>query len=128
MHDAIARRRAHDRGRAAESHVADALVRVGAEVLARNWSGGGGELDLVVRRDGRIRFVEVKARADDGVDPLESIGPRKRARLVRAAEAWMVAHPHHAAEAVELAFLVAVVDLAVEPWSVAWIDAAFDGG
>lgn len=127
MHDPAARRRALDRGRAAEGRVAEALVASGVELLARNWSGGGGEIDLVVRREGRIRFVEVKARADDGVDPLEAIGAGKRARLVAAAEAWLTAHPQHAEEATELAFLVAVVDLASEPWAVAWVDSAFDG-
>jgi putative endonuclease len=127
VHDPEARRRALDRGRSAEGFVAESLGAAGVEVLARNWVGGGGELDLVVRRDGRIRFVEVKARADDGVDPLEAIGPGKRSRLVGAAEAWLSAHPSHAAESSELAFLVAVVDLATEPWSVAWLDSAFDG-
>ncbi len=120
-----ARVAAQRRGAVAEDFVADDLVRHGATLLARNWRGGGGELDLVAQIEGRLRFVEVKARHDDVLDPLESIGPQKRRHLVSAAEAWLSAHGVHAEE---LAFLVAVVDLGATPWSVRYLDNAFDAG
>ncbi|MCB9662644.1 MAG: YraN family protein [Alphaproteobacteria bacterium] len=119
------RREALQAGAEAEDFVAARLVAGGARVLARRWSGGGGELDLVVERAGRLRFVEVKARADDVLDPLEQITPAKQARLVGAARAWLRAH---ATAATEVAFLVAVVDLSAEPWQVSWVDDAFDVG
>jgi putative endonuclease len=57
----------------------------------------GAELDLVVRRGRTIAFVEVKSKAGDGHgDPLEMVGPVKVARIRRAAEAWLAAHPEHA--------------------------------
>lgn len=112
-------------GAEAEAFVADRLVAAGASILARRWSGGGGELDLVVLRDGRLRFVEVKARTDDDLDPLEQITPAKQARLIGAARAWLQAHR---TGATEVAFLVAVVDLSAQPWQVTWVDDAFDGG
>jgi putative endonuclease len=125
--DAGARRRreALFLGARAETLVAERLAAGGVEILARNWRGGGGELDLVVLRDGRLRFVEVKARHDDDLDPLEQVGAEKRRRLVGAARAWLQAHRP---EIDEVCFLVAVVDLAAEPWSVSWVDDAFDGG
>lgn len=124
MSEDPARRAAHDRGLRAEGFVAEDLQRRGVEILDRNWRGGGGELDLVVRHEARLRFVEVKARRDDLVDPLEAIDRGKRRKLVAAAEAWMIAH---GLPAEEVAFLVAVVDLAVTPWSVRYLDDAFDG-
>ena len=94
-------------------------------VLARNWRTQGGELDLVVQRGGALRFVEVRARAEGLVSAEDSIGHRKRRRLVRAAEAYL---QHFSGAYDEVAFLVAVVDLAVDPWTVTWYDDAFDGG
>ena len=77
---------ARRRGLEAEAAVADALQQDGWQVLARNWRGGGGELDLVVARSERVRFVEVKARTASDRVP---VGPRQVQRLHSAAEAWM---------------------------------------
>jgi len=113
-------------GLRAEAHVGALLRRVGWSVLDTNWSGGGGELDLVVLREGKLRFVEVRARTDDDLVPVEeSITHAKRSRLRGAARAWLLAHDTPWDEA---AFLVALVDLSTDPWSVTWIDDAFDGG
>ena len=94
-------------------------------ILSRNWRGGGGELDLVVRRGAALRFVEVKARSAGGLDPLLSIGPRKQLQLRRAATAWLARHA--VPDSVdEVGFSIAVVDLSREPWVVRWWDAPFD--
>jgi putative endonuclease len=47
-----------------------------------------------VRRGRTLAFVEVKAKsgARHG-DPFEMVGPEKRRRLRRAADAWLAAHP-----------------------------------
>ncbi len=93
-------------------------------MLDRNWRGRGGELDLVVERVGQVRFVEVKARSDNGLDPLESITASKRSKLVRAASAWLEARVSDSVE--EACFMVAIVDLSTEPWGVDLLDDAFD--
>lgn len=50
----------------------------------------------MLRRGGRLIFCEVKAKSGDRFgDPLEMIGPEKRRRLRRAAEAWLARHPEH---------------------------------
>ncbi len=118
------RRAALQRGALAESYVARCLEAQGWAVLDRNWRGHGGELDVVVARDGVVRFVEVKARAPDDPTGAEAITPSKRSKLIRAAEAWLLGQPVAPAEA---CFLVAVVDCGPEPWVVEWIDDAFDG-
>jgi len=70
----------------------------GYRVLGANVWLAGAELDLVVRRGRVLAFVEVKSKAGDGYgDPLEMVTPVKVARIRRAAEAWLAAHPEHAA-------------------------------
>jgi putative endonuclease len=63
-------------------------------VLGRNVWAGGYELDLVLRRGGRIVFCEVKAKSGSGHgDPLEMITPEKLRRLWRAGASWLATHP-----------------------------------
>lgn len=64
------------------------LARRGWRILARNWVGGGGELDLVALRAGIVAFVEVKSRSDSGTldDPV-TIAQRRR--WINAARAFL---------------------------------------
>jgi putative endonuclease len=62
----------------------------GAAVLARNWRGGGGELDLVVREGWTLVFVEVKTRDPADPEPLAAVrDSRRRRRFRSAADAWV---------------------------------------
>ena len=73
------------------------LRRRGYRVLDHNRWLGGAELDIVVRRGGKIVFVEVKSKGGDGFgDPLEMVDDVKVARIRRAAELWLAAHPEAA--------------------------------
>lgn len=118
-----ARRAAQRRGLGAEAFVADWLEARGHRIVARNWRGGGAELDLVAVRDGCVRFVEVKARSSEEDLGLEAIGRDKQRRLARAARCWLDART---AQPREACFAVALVHTASEPWQIEWIDDAFD--
>lgn len=66
----------------------------GYRVLGANVRAGGYELDLVLRRGGRLVFCEVKERSrTDYGTPAEMVGPEKLRRVRQAAEAWLAAHP-----------------------------------
>ena len=66
------------------------LRRRGFRILATNWRGGGGELDLVASRFGVLWIVEVKTHARAGpTRPGAAVGVTKQSRLVRAARAYM---------------------------------------
>ncbi len=105
--DRLSREAADNRGRHAEDRAAAALVAEGWLVLARRVRTPAGELDLVAERDGLLAFVEVKARASLA-EAAFALGPRQRARLMAAADAWMAEHPAHGAAGVR--FDVMLVD------------------
>ena len=69
----------------------DLLLGAGRFVLARNWRGGGGELDIVALHDGKLRFIEVRAWSEADRDGLSSLTANKQRRLHRAAEAFLAA-------------------------------------
>ena len=82
------------RGRRAERRVAWHYRLRGYRILGRNVRAAGVELDLVVRRGRRLVFCEVKLKQGPGFgDPLEAVDERKRQRLRRGVEAWLVANP-----------------------------------
>ncbi len=86
------RRRAWNRGRRAESLAACWLRLKGYRILARGFRVGVGEIDLIARRGRVLALVEVKARARLA-EAGESLGHRQRARIGRAAEAFLQRHP-----------------------------------
>jgi putative endonuclease len=66
----------------------------GYRVLGTNVWSGGYELDLIVRRGGRLVFCEVKGKTGSGFgDPLEMVDEEKLRRLRRAAETWLARNP-----------------------------------
>ena len=97
---------AERRGRRAETIAAWYLRLKGYGVLARRFRGPIGEIDLVARRWGTVIFVEVKARSGDEAG-LEAVGPKARARIARAAEAWLTRYP--GAASMKLRFDVIVI-------------------
>ncbi len=75
-------------GGAAEEIVAQRLAAAGWTILARRLRVGRLEIDILAQRDDIAAIVEVRGRrAGTRVDPLDSIGGRKAARLAMAARA-----------------------------------------
>lgn len=74
-------------GDAAETKIADYLVRSGHEILARNWRTKFCEIDIVSRRNETIYFTEVKYRKSDVQgDGLAAITSQKQRQMTFAAE------------------------------------------
>ncbi len=100
------RRAAWTRGRRAEWLAAWWLRLKGYRILARDFRTPLGEIDLIARRGRVLALVEVKARptlAEAG----EAIGPRQRARIGRAARAFLQHRP--ALGALDMRFDVVLV-------------------
>lgn len=78
-------------GRTAEDLAHDHLRRLGYQILDRNWFDRHSlsEIDLVARHEGRLVFIEVKARtSDDLAAPERAIDLVKRAALGRGISAY----------------------------------------
>ena len=69
------------------------LRRDGWVVVNRRFQNGRRDIDLVVRRDQTVAFVEVKARkGDDFGGPVEAVHWRKQRELARSAAVWIDRH------------------------------------
>jgi putative endonuclease len=81
-------------GLSAESRAAAFLIAKGYRILARRFRTPHGEIDIVARRRHSIAFVEVKAR--ESLDEAAyAVTPRQQARIIAAAQVWLMAHPEH---------------------------------
>jgi putative endonuclease len=82
------------RGAAAEALAARFLEQRGLTIVARNFRTRRGEIDLIARDGGTLVFVEVRLRgsASHG-GAAESITAAKRARLVAAAQYYLLRVP-----------------------------------
>ena len=88
---------ARARGARVEAAARDHLVAAGLRMLAANAQARHGELDLVMRDGATVVFVEVRYRATRRFGGgAASVDAGKRRRLVRAAQASLLRHPHHA--------------------------------
>jgi len=77
-------------GALGERRAAEHLERAGYRILQRNVRSGGVEIDLIARRGPLLVFVEVKTRRSRRQGgPEEAVTPRKQARLLRGAAAWL---------------------------------------
>lgn len=81
--------RHNDLGKWGESLAVDRLIEEGFSIIETNWRLGHLEIDIIARKDNMMVFAEVKTRSDNTIDPLEAIDDRKRANMVRAADAFM---------------------------------------
>lgn len=74
--------------------IAHAYLRErGFQILAVNWHCREGEIDIIAERGGILRFIEVRTRSAETTETaFESVQPRKRARLIAAAERYLADH------------------------------------
>lgn len=86
------RRRAHRRGRWAESLCLWSLRLRGYRILARDYRVAVGEVDILARRGAVLAAIEVKARPD-AASASEAVTPRQRRRIARAAAHFLARHP-----------------------------------
>lgn len=98
-------------GRYGEDRAVEWLAAQGYRVVQRNWRCARGEIDVVVRQDDTLVFVEVKTRAGTTTGhPLEAITPAKAARLRRLVPMWFAAHPGVHARAIRVDAVAVHVD------------------
>jgi putative endonuclease len=81
------------RGARVEQQARALLERAGLEFVGRNYRCARGEIDLVMADGDTLVFVEVRFRASRAFGgAAESIDARKRARIVAAAQHYLLTH------------------------------------
>ena len=77
-------------GKRGEKVAAKLLQEMGLDILARNYSTGRGELDIVAREGLLLCFVEVKTRHRVILSrPSDAVGYHKRQQIIRTAKEYM---------------------------------------
>ena len=86
------RQKAERRGRLAELLCRWHLRLRGWRIVASHWRCPSGEIDILARRGRVLAIIEVKARRDFAI-AAESVLPRQRRRITRAASAFLMTRP-----------------------------------
>ncbi|MCR5276332.1 MAG: YraN family protein [Bacteroidales bacterium] len=113
-------------GKQGEDEACLYLIRQGHTVLERNWRSGHLELDIVSLASDGLHFVEVKTRrAPAAADPEENVDGRKRAHLVRAAQAFLQSRQRERLDEMDIWFDVLTVLIDKEKTTINYYPNAF---
>ena len=112
-------------GRMAEDLALRYLQRQQLTLLERNFRSRFGEIDLIMRENNTIIFVEVRARKTDAfLHPAESVDYRKRDRIRKTSQVYM--HKTAAWNRFDMRFDVIALTGSTGPgMKIDWIKAAF---
>jgi putative endonuclease len=114
------------RGRHWEAVAADYLEDQGLTVLARGYRCRLGELDLVCNDSAALVVVEVRARSTSSFgSAAETIGPRKRARIIQATRHFLMRRREWHGAAIRFDVVAFDAIDTAEP-ALRWIKNAFD--
>jgi len=113
-------------GRAWEARAARYLADNGIELIAHGYRCRLGELDLVCSDGQTLVVVEVRARQSGSHgSAVETVGPQKRQRIVRATRHFLMRHPNWFARPIR--FDVIAIDGIDQPVPrITWVRNAFD--
>src|SRR6188768_3081132 len=79
-------------GQEGERLAAEFLIRKGFEIVVKNYRHRHAEIDLIVKRDNWLIFVEVKARSSVNYgQPEDFVGSQKISKIFEAAEEYIFA-------------------------------------
>lgn len=81
-------------GNRGEDAVCAYLMRQGAEILCRNFTVRGGEIDIIAKSGEMLLFVEVKTRRTGTmVSGAAAVDAKKQRFIIRAAEQYLLKFP-----------------------------------
>lgn len=82
-----------EKGRSYEKLAALFFKQNGYEIIEQNWRAGHKEIDLIVKKEDLLVFVEVKASSSKKFGhPSERVDAKKIANLTKAAQQYIIAH------------------------------------
>ncbi len=116
-------KKSEDSGAKAESAAAKYLQKKGLKFIEKNYRVKGGEIDLIMKQDDVLVFVEVKFRkkTEYGL-PAESVTRTKQQRIILAAHQYIQSKFSHSPPSCRFD-VVAVRGI---PFEFEWISGAFE--
>lgn len=83
-------------GKWGEDHAQTWLEEQGLSLVTRNLNTEYGEIDLVMQKDGRLHFVEVKTRTTTRFgNPEDAVTGLKMSHMVDSAQRFLQLHPEY---------------------------------
>ncbi|HKK40888.1 MAG TPA: YraN family protein [Bacteroidales bacterium] len=80
----------HDLGEKGEALAVKHLADRGFRIMARNWTWGKHEIDIIAEKDDTVVFAEVKTRSDNYmIPPATAVNKAKQKSLILAAEGYI---------------------------------------
>ena len=84
----MVKRRSH--GQKSEDVATQYLKKRGYKILERNFRWRGGEVDIIAKNRDVIVFVEVRSLSDSVINPIETVGPKKRKKIISGAFSYLL--------------------------------------
>jgi putative endonuclease len=80
----------HSKGQHAENACCEYLKQQGLKLIARNYRGHRGEIDIIMQDSNTLVFIEVRFRKNNLYgDGLESVTTKKQQRILNTAEEYL---------------------------------------
>lgn len=73
-----------------EKLACDYLIKLGFEVVERNFYSKYGEVDIIVMKNKTLHFVEVKS--GERFEPIYAVTPKKIAKIIKTIECFLLQH------------------------------------
>lgn len=112
----------NDAGKNAETLAATYLQKQGLRLVERNYRCRFGEIDLIMRDDGVLVFIEVRLRSNKNFGgAVASITSSKQQKLILTAQHYLQTHGNHACR------FDAILMSKTSTQDIEWLRNAFDG-
>ncbi|MEH6472439.1 MAG: YraN family protein [Halopseudomonas sp.] len=114
-------------GEQIELQVERFLEKRGLQSITRNYSAPGGEIDLIMRHQQTLVFVEVRFRKSSRYgSAAESVDCRKQQRISRTAAHFLQKHPQYQNLVCRFDVVACHPDNGSESLQIEWLSNAFD--
>ena len=100
-------------GKSSEDLACEFLLKNGCEILARNFSSKFGEIDVIAKKDGVLRFVEIKATQGD-YEAEHRLTPAKFNKILKTIDFYLLQNGANADFQVDL--------IAIKKDEIKWIE------
>lgn len=111
-------------GQKAETFAARYLKHQGLKLLERNFTSSFGEIDLIMKDNETLVFIEVKFRTDsDWADAVETVTISKQQKIIKTAKHYK--QKHKISEYIACRFDVIAIDNELNAENTEWFKHAF---